>query len=706
MFARSDPHVPEPNRYDEIPASAPVDGEDAARLAATPQQSEEGLQLALEAGGMGIWQIELDTGATTWWPGMDRLHGLPAGSPAMRFEQYLQVVHADDRERVRATMAESIERTGWHRIEYRVTWPDGRIRWLEARGRVRRDQAGRALSVAGVCMDIHARKQTEQDLTFLAAASAELAGVCDLSTTLDRIARLAVPQFADWCAIDLLQPDGTLERVAAVHVDPAKTPLAQELHRRTPPEPTSPIGVWNVARTGRCELVEEVTDETLQARASDAESLRILRALGLHSYIGAPLVARGRTLGVLTFVTTQSGRRYGPRDLTLAEDLARRAAVALDNAQLLAAARESDRAKDVFLATLAHELRNPLAPIWNGLTIIQRCKDDPQRIEQVAGIIERQVGQLSRLVDDLLDVSRISTGKIALKKEPTHLVHVIGAAVEMSRPHIEAAHHKLSISFPDEPTDLVADPARLAQVFSNLLNNAAKYTRRGGRIDVVVEAQPRELVVRVRDNGIGIAPEMLGKVFGLFTQVTHPAERRQGGLGIGLSLVEGLVRLHGGTVEAASPGLDRGSEFTVRLPRQRREPAAAANGAAVPLAPHPAQARRLLVVDDNEDAASTVAELLRMAGNEVQVAHEGLEAVEQARRFRPDVVLLDIGLPDIDGYEVARRIRRLPGVRQPILIALTGWGQPQDKEAAARAGFDHHWTKPVDPGRLQELSAR
>jgi CheY-like chemotaxis protein len=278
----------------------------------------------------------------------------------------------------------------------------------------------------------------------------------------------------------------------------------------------------------------------------------------------------------------------------------------------------------------------------------------------------------------------------------------------MSRPHIESAHHKLSISFPDGPTNLQADPARLAQVFSNLLNNAAKYTRRGGRIDVVVEAEPQELVVRVRDNGTGIQPDMLGKVFGLFTQVTHPTERRQGGLGIGLSLVDGLVRLHGGRVEAHSAGLDQGSEFTVYLPRREAEqamPQAPRAAAFAPAAPA-AGARRLLVVDDNEDAANTVAELLQMSGNEVAVASDGVSAVAKTAEFRPDVVLLDIGLPDINGYEVARRIRKLEGVRQPILIALTGWGQQQDKDAAAEAGFDHHWTKPVDPARLQELSAR
>ena len=683
--------------------------QEPARLADTLQESEERLQIALEAGGMGIWEIDVPTGQSTWWPGMERLHGRSAEAPAPDRAAYLAMIHPDDRDRFRQAVERSVSGSGWHRVEYRVVWPDGTVHWLEARGRVKRDANGRPLVMSGVCLDITRRKHTELDLQFLAQASAELAGVADYQTTLDRIARLAVPHFADWCAIDLLLPDGRLHRVAAAHVDADKVHLAHELHRRYPPDPESPVGTWNVLRTGQGMLVSDITNEMVVAGTSDPELLAILRDLGLRSYIGAPLTARGRTMGVLTFVTAESGRRYNGEDLALAEDLARRAAVAIENAQLLVAMKESDRAKDVFLATLAHELRNPLAPIWNGLSIIKRSRSDPARIEQIGGIMERQVGQLVRLVDDLLDVSRISTGKIELKKETTNLVHVINAAVEISRPHIEAAHHKLSITFADEPTNLQADPARLTQVFSNLLINAAKYTRRGGRIDVIVEAHPRELVVRVRDNGTGIEPEMLGKVFGLFTQITHPTERRQGGLGIGLSLVDGLVRLHGGRVEAHSAGLDQGSEFTVHLPRREADSVlpAGPKAAAAPGSGAPAPgARRLLVVEDNEDAANTVAELLQMSGNEVAVARDGVSAVKQTAEFRPDVVLLDIGLPDINGYEVARRIRKLEGVRQPILIALTGWGQQQDKDAAAAAGFDHHWTKPVDPARLQELSAR
>ena len=349
---------------------------------------------------------------------------------------------------------------------------------------------------------------------------------------------------------------------------------------------------------------------------------------------------------------------------------------------------------------------------------------------------------------------------------------VLATAVEMSRPLIEAAQHQLVQHFPDEPVQVMGDAARLAQVFANLLNNAAKYTRRGGRIELRLQALPSEAVVRVRDNGAGIAPDMLRRVFHLFTQLPQPEERRQGGLGIGLSLVEGLVRLHGGRVEAHSAGLGQGSEFVVRLPRlgagtapPPEEPgpaipatsadvadkgaAAISSLAAIPVLPEeprapevpavavvpggagtvsaasppagtapssapvsppdgtstsPLRPRRILVVDDNVDAANTVADLLSMTGSEVEVAHDGTCAVEHTARFRPDVVLLDIGLPDISGYDAARRIRQLEGVRQPVLIALTGWGQQQDKQMAAEAGFDQHWTKPVEPQRLLDLA--
>jgi PAS domain S-box-containing protein len=675
------------------------------------QASEARLQLALDVGGMGVWQANLQTREVMWWPGMAGVHGLPPETrPVARMSEYQQLIHPDDRDHVRQAVNDTVSLRSGQRIEYRVMWPDGSIHWLEARSKLFLDARGEPWAVAGVCLDITRRKRVESDLRFAAQVSNELAGLTDYQTTLDKVAHLAVPEFADWCMVDMLEEDGTLQRVAVAHSDPAKMELARELHRRFPPDPTriTGAGPMNVLRTGQPERIREITRELLDRAVPQSDYLAVLRTLGVRSYLGVPLTIRGRTLGVITFVTGESQRLYRADDLLLAQDLARRAAVAIENAMLLRALQESDRAKDVFLATLAHELRNPLAPVWSGLTIIARAPRDTERVVQVAGMIERQVGQLTRLVDDLLDLSRITTGKIELKKERGDLDSILRSAIETSRPHIEKGGHRLSLQLPDEPVELHADPVRIAQVFANLLNNACKYTAPGGRIDVIVQAEPEWLVVRVRDTGEGIAPEMLGKIFGLFTQVTHPAERQQGGLGIGLSLVQGLVHLHGGSVEAHSPGLGGGSEFIVRLPRARpaaQAPAVGEETVAGSLARGGPRLRRILVVDDNQDAAATLAELLQMMGCATSVAHDGVSALAAVNAVRPDIVLLDIGLPDINGYEVARRIRAQEGLRQPRLIALTGWGQEQDKRMAAQAGFDEHWTKPVDPARLQQLAS-
>jgi PAS domain S-box-containing protein len=694
----SSPHEAQPHAW-ERPGAEPRQLDD--RLKA----SEARLELALEVGGMGVWQVVLKSLEAIWWPGMESIHGLAPGTAPLPLQEYERLIHPGDRERVMHALRDAVARKSDTRVEYRVRWPDGSIHWLEGRARLLVDAHGEPWGMAGVCMDITQRKRVESDLKFLVDASAELASVTDYESTLEKIAHLAVPHFADWCVVDLLNESGALERVAAAHADPSKEHLVRQLLHRFPPNPGRIVtgGPWHIFQTGLAERVNEISDELLERSVRNPESLDTLRALGLHSYVGVPLTLRGQTIGVITFVAAESNRHYTAQDQSLAHDLARRAAVAIENARLLQAMRDSDRAKDVFLATLAHELRNPLAPLANGVAIMKRAPDDSARVEQIARMIERQLGQLTRLVDDLLDISRINAGKIDLKRERTNLVSVLRSAIETSRPHIAAGQHRLTVSFPDEPAELDADPVRLAQVFSNLLNNAAKYSRSGGEIQVILELQPQRFVVRVRDNGVGIAPDMLRKVFGLFAQVSHPAEHSQGGLGIGLALVEGLVRLHGGSVEASSEGPHKGSEFTVYLPRAE---IAAAAPAAMPdrTRQQAGAARRILVVDDNKDAAETLAELLNMLGNEVAVARDGSSAVDQVAQFRPDVVLLDIGLPDINGYEVARRVRRLAGISQPRLIALTGWGQQQDKRLAAQAGFDQHWTKPVDLTRLQELT--
>jgi PAS domain S-box-containing protein len=674
--------------------------------------SEMRLRLALDAGEMAAWQWDIGAARSVWLYGMDALHGLaPEQSAAAHtLRGYLKCVHPEDRVLVCEAMKRALHGGGDLRVEYRIVRGGDQVRWIESRARILNDGQGRQAQLSGVSMDITQRKRTEQDLRFLAQASAEFATMVDVQPTFQRLAQLAVPTFADWCVVDLLRDDGDLERVAVAHADEEKASIAQAMHQRMPPDPAMPHGIWNVLRTGRAEVIGDMRDNMLSQGGWDPERLEALRKLGLRSYLGVPLITQGKALGVITFISAESGRIYGEPDLALAGDLARRAATAMENASLYQALQRSDRAKDVFLATLAHELRNPLAPISNMLHLL-RLRGEPLGAEGAAGatsgqpldLIERQVGQLSRLVNDLLDVSRINTGKIELKREATDLVAVLHSAIETSRPHIEAAQHTLALAFALPAAPLDADPLRLAQVFSNLLNNAAKYTNQGGRIEVGMTATAAEYVVRIRDNGVGIAAPMLKDIFTVFTQVTHPVERSQGGLGIGLSLVEGLVHLHGGRVEAYSAGAGHGSEFTVYLPR------ATAAASAPPALPQTAiamtgapQAQRILVVDDNVDAASTVAELLVMLGNDVQVVHDGLAAVSAAAGMRPDIVLLDIGLPGIDGYEAARRIRAAAGsgIR---LIALTGWGQDKDREQARAAGFDDHWVKPVALDKLRSL---
>ena len=367
-----------------------------------------------------------------------------------------------------------------------------------------------------------------------------------------------------------------------------------------------------------------------------------------------------------------------------------------------AALAEANRRKDEFLSMLAHELRNPLAPICNAIQILRLREPSEPHVRAARDMIDRNVGQMIRLVDDLLDVSRITQGKIRLLKEAVDLVAVVRQAVEVSTPLVTARKHRLHVDLPAEPVSVCGDEIRLTQVVANLLNNAAKYTDPGGDLRVVVARDGGDAVVRVRDSGIGIPPHMLAGVFDLFTQVDESLDRAQGGLGIGLTLVRRLVEMHGGAVKAESEGPGRGSEFIVRLPAlaDRCGPAPEANGRH--LAAGPAR-RRVLIVDDNRDAADSLAALVGLAGHDVRVVHDGPAALTVAEAFRPEVVLLDIGLPGMSGYEVARRLRGLPPTAGAVLAALTGYGQDEDRRQSREAGIDHHLVKPPDPDALRRL---
>jgi len=367
------------------------------------------------------------------------------------------------------------------------------------------------------------------------------------------------------------------------------------------------------------------------------------------------------------------------------------------------ALRDADRRKDEFLATLAHELRNPLAPISNAVHLMRR-PDGRRSADRMVEMVGRQVAQIVRLVDDLMDVSRITQGKLELRKEPLPLAEVLSMAVETSMPAIEAGRHELAVSLPEETLMLEADKVRLTQVFGNMLNNAAKYTDRGGRIWLGAWREGLEVVVSVRDTGIGIPPAQLPHVFEMFAQAHRDSARGQAGLGIGLTMVRSLIELHGGSVEARSDGPGRGSEFIVRLPLAGAPAPAQQGGDGGPEAL--LEGRRLLVVDDNGDAAESLALLLHAVGAEVRTAHDGEAGLAQAAEFRPQAVLLDLGMPGMDGFEVARRLRRDPAQAGLVIVALTGWGQEEDRRRTRAGGFDHHLTKPVDIDALLDILAR
>jgi signal transduction histidine kinase/CheY-like chemotaxis protein len=364
------------------------------------------------------------------------------------------------------------------------------------------------------------------------------------------------------------------------------------------------------------------------------------------------------------------------------------------------ALKASERRKDEFLATLAHELRGPLAPLQNAVNILRAAGGSQSDVIWCEGVIERQVQRLARLLDDLLDVSRIAFGKLDLCKMPVELTEVVENALEISRPAIDARGHMLHVAMPPESICIDADATRLAQVISNLLTNAAKFTGKGGHIWLSVERQGSDVFISVKDDGIGIGPADLPRIFDMFSQAVPAIHRPEGGLGIGLALVKGLVELHGGIIEARSDGLEKGSEFMIRMPIQL----GASYGPKKPDALERAEVKRhILVADDNRDAADSLAKMLNLMGHEVHTAYDGQQAVEMAEALRPEIILLDIGMPKLNGYDAARRIRGMEWSQEPLLIALTGWGQEQDIRLAQEAGFDQHLLKPLEATALAAI---
>ena len=420
--------------------------------------------------------------------------------------------------------------------------------------------------------------------------------------------------------------------------------------------------------------------------ADSAASGDAVRMLGNVTLLERPIRVAALVTAVLSAMRARE-RQYQIRD-HLSQRLANEASL-----------READRRKDEFLATLGHELRNPLAPLQTAVQLLKAAGSNDPVVARVCPVMERQISHLVRLVNDLLEVSRITRGLIEVRREPVDLVFLVHSALDTSRPMLDAAGHQVTLDLPDEPITVLGDTVRLTQVFANLLNNAGKYTNAGGHITVRVYSDNGRAHVSVRDDGIGIAGDDLSSVFEMFTQVDRSNRLAQGGLGIGLTLVRSLVSMHGGTVHARSEGPGRGSEFVVSLPLVAAQP----HRSTASHLPSQIPPRRILIVDDNSDAADTLGELLGALGAKVSVAYSGPAALASVESFHPDAVILDIGMPEMDGYEVARRIRAMKLPRPPVLIALTGWGQVSDQRRSRSAGFDHHVVKPPDIEALREL---
>ncbi|AMV36083.1 PAS domain S-box protein [Planctomyces sp. SH-PL62] len=619
-------------------------------------ESRARVEYAVRLSGVGFWYSDLPFDELDWDPRVKEHFHLPPDA-RVTIQTFYDRLHPEDREPTRRAIEAAIQTRTPYDVDYRTVDPaTGAVKWIRALGGASYGPDGSPIRFDGVTVDATDRKRDADRLAHLLERERE-------RTRLLR--RMADAALAIHAAGSL---DGVIQAVA----DEARRVVGAEL------------------------AVTSLTHDGAAAGGGGERRPRVGR-------LDVPFVGRdGRILGRLELGEKSEGE-FTESDEAVLVQLAHVASVAIENARLYAELREEDRRKVEFLALLAHELRNPLAPLRNGLQLMRQA-EVPAPLAWARDMMGRQLGHMVRLIDDLLDVSRINQSKLELRRARVSLDEVVATAVETARPTIEAAGHELTVALPVEPIRLDADLTRLAQVFSNLLTNSAKYTPPGGRIRLSAHREAGQVVVAVRDDGLGIPADALPRLFDMFSQVDRGDDRIAGGLGIGLALVKGLVEMHGGSVDAASDGPGLGSTFTVRLPVSPEpepdptaDPAATAATAVVP--------RRILVVDDSRDSALSMAEILRILGCEVRTAHDGVEAVAAADDFRPDVILMDVGMPRLNGYDATRRIREAPWGRDILVVALTGWGQPADRALSRQAGCDAHLVKPVDLSELESLLA-
>ena len=578
-----------------------------------------------------------------------------------------------------------------------------------------RDSQGNLFGVVMVFRDVSAKKREGTRRDFLLRAGEALMSSPDYHDSLATIAHLAVPRLADWCAVQILEPGETKPReIAVAHVDPAKVNAAREMLRKFPTNPRAQLGASHAIRSGRAELHRHIDDGFLELIAVSDEHRQLLNRLELRSAMVIPLRGRERVFGAMTFVFAESHREYSDDDLVFAEELARRAGVVIERrkleeerAQLLErerVAREqaevANRAKDEFLATVSHELRNPLSTILGWAKMMAASADLPERLHEPVKTIERNARAQQRLIDDMLDVSRIISGKLRLQIATVDVAQTIADGVEAQRRAADAKGVRITTHVAPG-IGAEADAVRLQQIVTNLVANAVKFTPRGGAVEVTAACDGTTLEIRVSDNGEGIDPRRLTAIFEPFRQEDASTTRRHGGLGLGLAIVRELAVAHGGSVRAESPGKGKGATFIVELPAQCATEVS-------PSTPPPARAMPrldgtcVLVVDDDEDAVALLSQLLANVGASTETATSAEQALEKVRRIRPDVIVSDIGMPNMDGYDLMRRVRALPaseGGRTPA-IAVTAYARPDDAERAFAAGFQRHVPKPIDPAEM------
>jgi PAS domain S-box-containing protein len=566
----------------------------------------------------------------------------------------------------------------------------------------------------------HAREAADharQQAAFLAEAGAVLSGSLDYEKTLKSVAALAVPKIADWCAIDMLDESGRLHRLAVAHIDPQKVELARGLEERYPADPAAPGGVHEVLRTGRAAFMSRIPPDLLDAAARDDEHRRIIHQLRLTSYMCVPLKTRGRAFGAMTFVSAESGREYSDDDVRLAQELAGRAALAVENARAYARANDASRLKDEFLATLSHELRTPLNAVLGYTRMLRQQTLPPERARPALDAVERNATALKQIIEDVLDVSRIIAGRVRLNVAPVDLPSILQDSVATVLPAADAKGLRLEALIDPLTTPVSGDPDRLQQIIWNLLSNAIKFTPKGGKVQLRLACVNSHVEITVSDTGRGIAPEFLPFVFDRFRQADPSFSREHGGLGLGLAIAKHLTELHGGTISAASAGPDRGATFTVTLPlmilhqtapgaERREQPRADRTMPTLDDAPR-LDGVRVLAVDDDVDSLNLLRTVLEEAGATVSTARSGQEALELIRIDRADVLVADIGMPGMDGLELIRAIRQLnEPFRSTPAAALTAYARSPDRITSLASGYQMHLVKPIDPLELVVAIAR